>query len=34
MLLGIRGGDEAVKTAIAYLTEKTDIFAEEVTASV
>ena len=34
MLLGINGDDETVKSAIAYITEQPDIFAEEVTASV
>ena len=33
MLLGIEGDDEAINTAIAYLTETKDVIAEEVTAS-
>ena len=31
MLLGVSGGDDAVKRAVAYLTKTSDISAEEVT---
>lgn len=34
MLLGVDGDDHALKKAIAYLTETTDVIAEEVTADV